>query len=176
MQATLPQGLMLRLGYDHLRVADAEHPIDLPDGPWLPAGKAPLPVPVPGELVVNAAGWMMRLRLAERSNLPPDWNENQEPWRATLDADVVGEELHLRTRRPGDRFQPLGMEGHEVKLGDFFTNQKVPRPLRGRLPLLEAAWGIAWVGGLRVDERARVTDSTTRVVHVEFTGPPPPPS
>jgi tRNA(Ile)-lysidine synthase len=126
--------------------------------------------------VVNAAGWVLRLRLMDRSDLPPDWSENQEPWRATLDADVLGEDLHLRTRRPGDRFQPLGMEGQEVKLGDFFTNQKVPRTLRSRVPLLEAAWGIAWVGGLRMDERARVTDSTTRVVHVEFTDPLRPPA
>jgi tRNA(Ile)-lysidine synthase len=176
MQATLPQGLMLSLGYDHLRVADTEHAIEWPDGPWLPAGEAPLPVPLPGELVVNAAGWVLRLRLMDRSDLPPDWSENQEPWRATLDADVLGEDLHLRTRRPGDRFQPLGMEGQEVKLGDFFTNQKVPRTLRSRVPLLEAAWGIAWVGGLRMDERARVTDSTTRVVHVEFTDPLRPPA
>lgn len=176
MQATLPQGLMLRLGYDHLRVADAVHPIELPDGPWLPAGEALLPVPLPGELVVNAAGWVIHLRLVDRSDLAPGWSQNQEPWRATLDADVLGKDLHLRTRRPGDRFQPLGMEGHEVNLGGFFTNQKVPRALRSRVPLLEAAWGIAWVGGLRVDERARVTASTTRVVQVEFTGPSRPPA
>jgi tRNA(Ile)-lysidine synthase len=171
MQATLPQGLMLSLGYDHLCVADAGHPIDLPDGPWLPADGQPLPVPLPGELVVNAAGWMIHLRVMDRSDLPPGWSENQEPWRATLDADVLGEDLILRTRQPGDRFQPLGMEGHEVKLGDFLTNQKVPQTLRSRIPLLEAAWGIAWVGGLRVDERARIADSTTRVVQAEFTSP-----
>jgi tRNA(Ile)-lysidine synthase len=67
------------------------------------------------------------------------------------------------------------MGGHQVKLGDFFTNQKVPRAFRSRLPLLQAEWGIAWVAGLRVDHRARVAPTTQKVVRAEFLGPVPPP-
>ncbi len=175
MQATLPEGLMLSLGYHHLRVADADHPTALPEGPWLPANAVPLPLPCPGVVTVNAAGWAVRLRPMDRCDLPPDWAETQEPWRATLDADALGEELYLRPRRPGDRFQPQGMGGHQVKLGDFFTNQKVPRAFRSRLPLLETEWGIAWVAGLRVDHRACVRAATARVVQVDFSGPAPSP-
>ena len=35
------------------------------------------------------------------------------------------------------------------------------------------AWGLAWVSGLRVDERARVTDSSQRVVRIRFAPPSP---
>jgi tRNA(Ile)-lysidine synthase len=80
----------------------------------------------------------------------------------------VGGVPRLRTRRPGDRFQPLGMGGHTVKLSDFLTNQKVPRDVRDRLPLLEGEGGIAWVCGQRVDERACVRDGTQRVLLLRF--------
>jgi tRNA(Ile)-lysidine synthase len=80
----------------------------------------------------------------------------------------VGGDLALRTRRPGDRFQPLGLDGHTAKLADFLTNQKVPRAARDRLPLLVGEWGIAWVCGQRVDERAQVESGTKRVLVLRF--------
>ena len=55
----------------------------------------------------------------------------------------------MRTRRPGDRFQPSGMTGTK-KLQDFFTDAKVPRALRDSVPLLVCERGIAWVVGHRV--------------------------
>jgi tRNA(Ile)-lysidine synthase len=175
MQATLPQGLMLHRGYDELRIAGADHPIGLPDGPWLAVGAPPLALPLPGEREINPAGWIVRLQRLPRRDLPADWDPGEQPWCAALDAAALGKDLHLRTRRPGDRFQPQGMGGHQVKLGDFFTNQKVPRHVRDRLPLLVTSWGIAWVSGLRVDERACVTRATTQIVQVEFIGPGPGP-
>ncbi len=53
-------------------------------------------------------------------------------------------ELTLRTRRPGDRFCPLGLNGHSQKLSDTMTNLKIPRPLRDRVPLLLVNDDIAW--------------------------------
>ena len=51
----------------------------------------------------------------------------------------------------------------------FFTNTKVPAASRDRWPLLVTAEdAIAWVCGLRIDERAKVTASTQRVLHVRF--------
>jgi tRNA(Ile)-lysidine synthase len=55
-----------------------------------------------------------------------------------------------------------------VKLGDFLTNQKVPRHLRDRLPLLVREREIVWVCGLRLDERFRVRDQTTQVLVLAF--------
>jgi tRNA(Ile)-lysidine synthase len=74
----------------------------------------------------------------------------------------------LRTRRPGDRFQPLGMDGQTAKLADFLTNQKVPRAIRDRLPLLVGEVGILWVCGWRVAERARVQNVTAQVAVLRF--------
>jgi tRNA(Ile)-lysidine synthase len=63
--------------------------------------------------------------------------------------------LKIRTRRPGDRFQPLGMGGHTVKLSDFMINQKIPVSDRDRWPLVVSGEAVLWVCGYRVSERAR---------------------
>jgi tRNA(Ile)-lysidine synthase len=102
------------------------------------------------------------------AELPPTWEANADPWQAFLDAQAVGARLALRTRQPGDRFQPLGLGGHEVKLADFLTNRKVPRAVRARLPLLICEWGIAWACGQRVDERASVREATRQVLVLRF--------
>ncbi len=85
-----------------------------------------------------------------------------------LDADKVRGELTLRTRRPGDRFQPSGLGGHSKSLHDFMINDKVPRHLRNIIPLVADDDKILWVCGYRVDERVKVTPETTRVLQVEF--------
>ena len=73
---------------------------------------------------------------------------------ARLRPDALGEEVTLRTRRPGDRFQPSGMTGTK-KLQDFFTDTKIPRDRRDGIPLLVCERGIAWVVGHRVAEWAK---------------------
>ncbi len=167
-RATLPQGLLLTVGYDHFTVADADAVEPLPDWPLLLPDSAPLPVSLPGLTLLPETDWAIQADLLDSADLPEGWRDNADPWRAFLDADLVGEMLWLRTRRPGDRFQPQGLGGHTVKLGDFLTNQKVPRAIRDRLPLLVGRVGIAWVCGLRVDERACVQRQTQRVLTLRF--------
>ena len=102
------------------------------------------------------------------SELSAGWDSNDDPWRAFLDASTAGRDLQLRGRRAGDRFCPRGLGGHTVKLGEFLTNQKVPRVVRDRLPLLVSKAGIVWVCGQRMDERYRVSGETRSVLAVEF--------
>jgi tRNA(Ile)-lysidine synthase len=179
-QSTLPRGLMLTVGYERLTIAEAGARPPLPDWPLLDPGTSALPVSVPGDTALPDGEWLLRTRVLGWEALTPDWASNPDPWQAFLDADAAGTRLWLRTRRPGDRFEPLGMGGHTVKLADFLTNQKVPRAARDRLPLLVAdgsgvetsgsadAGRILWVPGWRVDERARVRDSTERVLVLRF--------
>jgi tRNA(Ile)-lysidine synthase len=166
-QATLPQNLRLVVGYDQFTVA-AGIPQPLPNWPLLPLLGDPLPVCVPGLTSLPESDWVLEVTVLARGQLPSAWSTNPNPWRTFLDAHAVGDSLSLQNRQPGDRFQPLGMGGHEVKLADFLTNQKVPRTVRDRLPLLVGRCGIAWVCGHRADERARVTDETRKVLVLAF--------
>jgi len=81
------------------------------------------------------------------------------------DRDRAGDTLTVRTRRPGDRFEPLGAGGSR-KLKDFLIDQRVPRHERDRVLVVEGAAGIVWVVGLRLDERAKVTRATQRCVRL----------
>ncbi len=71
-----------------------------------------------------------------------------------VDAEAVAGGLRVRRRRPGDRFQPLGMR-EEKKLQDFLVDAHIARARRDTLPLFESSRGIAWVGGLRIAEWAQ---------------------
>ena len=84
-----------------------------------------------------------------------DTPSTPEAWSSWLDLAALGPEVHVRIRRPGDRLQPLGME-QEKKLQDFFTDARVPRHWRDRVPLVVAPHGIAWVVGYRIANWARV--------------------
>jgi len=120
---------MLTLGYDRFTVAagQAEATERLPDWPLLPPGVEGLPLAIPGTTLLPGSEWAVEAVIVDVSELPPTWEANADPWQAFLDAQAVGARLALRTRRPGDRFQPLGLGGHEVKLADFLTNRKVSR-------------------------------------------------
>jgi tRNA(Ile)-lysidine synthase len=62
----------------------------------------------------------------------------------------------VRTRRPGDRFQPLGL-AHPKKLKDFLIDRKIARDCRDRLPLLLWNGEIVWIAGVEISERFKVT-------------------
>jgi len=73
--------------------------------------------------------------------------------------------LWMRTRLPGDRFQPLGCPGHK-KLKDLFIDRKVPYHLRASIPILALDNEPIWLVGIAVSEKARVDKSTKTVVEL----------
>jgi len=166
----LPQGARLHRAYDRLLLSrDTELPCPLPDF----QGEHPLELPPEGgsEVAVSVGGWRVTMRAEVLSEGDGRlWDRPEDPERPTdltvepdsaftcsawLDRESLGQELSLRTRRPGDRFQPLGMS-REKKLQDFFTDAKVPRTWRDRVPLLVSERGIAWVAGHRIADWAAV--------------------
>ncbi|MFC2031408.1 tRNA lysidine(34) synthetase TilS [Chloroflexota bacterium] len=164
-QATLPRNLALRVGYRSLYVAHKDDFGPPPDWPLLSTGAEPARVRVPGDTPLVGSDWVLRVEESCLVNLPSEWETNQDPWRACIEPPCLGEKLWLRTRRPGDRFQPLGMGGSSVNLGNFLTNHKVPSSVRARLPLLATEKRIVWVCGQRLDERSKLgPDSTAALV------------
>ncbi len=86
--------------------------------------------------------------------------------RVLFDADRYSEPLLVRPWQAGDRFFPQGMKGKSKKLQDFYTDRKIARDQRGRIPLLVAPEGILWVVGIRQDERFLVSPGTTNCLVV----------
>lgn len=89
---------------------------------------------------------------------------------ALMDLQRLGFPLRLRTFRPGDRFQPLGMTGGK-KLQDFFVDAKIPRLHRPFLPILVSRDQIIWVVGHRLSESVKVTPQTRLILRMEASPP-----
>ena len=152
----LPHGVRFTMGYTYctLTLGQAVPP--------LPAIHGETPLKAPGETLFS--GWRVSASIEERI---PGTTE-ADPWGATLDFDRTGDRLWVRPRRPGDRFQPLGMD-QEKRLQDFFVDSKVPRSWRNRVPLVVSPGQLVWVAGWRIDDRVKVTASTRRVLRLRFT-------
>jgi tRNA(Ile)-lysidine synthase len=73
--------------------------------------------------------------------------------RAELGEDGLALEgpVEVRTWRPGDRMRPAGLGGTK-SLQDLFTDRKVPRERRGRVPVVTSGGEIAWVAGVAASE------------------------
>jgi tRNA(Ile)-lysidine synthase len=85
----------------------------------------------------------------------------------TLDAGALSLPLEVRAWRPGDRMRPLGLGGSR-SLQDLFTDRKIPRERRSRLPVVVSGGEIAWVPGVATGEAFRVTAETRERVRLAW--------
>jgi tRNA(Ile)-lysidine synthase len=117
---------------------------------------------IPGEVQLAAAGLVVEARLDSGAGRHSKWMGRG----AEVGVAAGGLELPLavRSRRPGDRFRPLGAPGSR-KLQDFFVDRKVARGERDTVPLVvDGRDRIVWVVGQSVAEDFRVTDPSRGVI------------
>lgn len=126
-----------------VRVRRREHVGSVP----ATAGVQPVPLPVPGSVVWSPSG--VTLTVIQEG---PVAEPAAGPWAVDLDPDLLPGALAVRTRQPGDRIFPVGMDGSK-KLQDLFVDLKVPRPDRDRVPVVVAGDQVVWVVGYRADRR-----------------------
>jgi tRNA(Ile)-lysidine synthase len=108
---------------------------------------------VPGELTLPELAVTIRVSEAPVE----DWMLRGAPRRAGLALPPAGRgSWTVRNRRPGDRLWPLGSPGSR-KLKAVLIDRGVPSRQRDRLPLLCWAGEIAWVPGVTIDHRFRLT-------------------
>ena len=165
-RVSLAAGLEAVLGYTQAAVGPAGLPAPAAHAPQLSSPALALPVPGAARLDDD---WQIECDVLGVDALPADWMSRGQPWRVWLDADALGPApLRLRRPRPGDVFQPLGLEGRHKGLADVFTDAKAPAPSRSRWPLLvDAQDRIAWICGLRVAEHAKITRATQNVARIQ---------
>jgi len=89
------------------------------------------------------------------------------PSEALLDFDKLPDLLFVRRRLAGDVFLPYGGLA-ATKLKDFFIKQKVAQEERDRIPLVVTPGEIVWLGGMRVGEKWKVGEHTSRVLHLKL--------
>ncbi|MPZ23970.1 MAG: tRNA lysidine(34) synthetase TilS [Dehalococcoidia bacterium] len=124
----------------------------------------PTALAVPGETIVGP--WRIEAGLPDG----PPFEGGRASGEAIIDLDILPGPLVARSRRPGDRFQPLGMD-RDKKLQDFLVDEKVPRAERDTLPIVTVDERIVWVAGLRIAHPFRVTEKTTRALLLRVARP-----
>ena len=158
----LPGGWRLHIDYDHLRL-NKNQVLDCPYPPLV--GEHPVLLPqYPGDVAITQLeGWEISVRIVTTPG--PKQIVQSSPFTALVAQGAPFRELRVRSRRPGDRFQPLGMSDQK-KLQDFLIDARVPASWRDRVPLLVSDRGIAWVVGQRIAEWARVRPESGELLQV----------
>ena len=131
----------------------------IPVCPW-PVLTRSYDLKIPGE--TKLPGWDITAEI-----IGENYYRDDDIFSASLDLAKTGRSLTVRSRKPGDRFRPLGME-HSRKLQDFMVDAAIPRSWRDTVPLACSPSQIVWVVGWRIDDRVKVTGGTGQVLRLEF--------
>jgi tRNA(Ile)-lysidine synthase len=141
-------------------------------------------LPIPGSVIVPGTSWLActdllsdelleqvypALRSADWATvwrlLPADQHQVYVDAERLQDNSMPLQQLQVRTRRNGDRIQPLGMT-HAKKVQDILVDKHVPRVQRTQIPLFFSALHCIWLAGIQVDNRVRLTPDTRRIVRL----------
>lgn len=154
-------------------------------GPEEPPRKEPVTLTIPGSTPVEELSITFRAipwQEPEKVNISPIRpNDNRQVY-VNLGA-YAEKPLELRTRKPGDKFQPMGMDV-PLRFKKFLINRGVPRFERNNLLVLAHGNNILWAPGLGISQELRITEKTTPthllklepgIYHEEPPAPPPPP-
>ena len=158
----LREGLLI-----YVVAGDATLPIER--WPQMPDAGNTISLKVPGSVTLSG-GWKLSCERWNIASLALEQaKSNDDPFQVWLDAKGISDALELRVRQEGDRFEPLGMDGHEVKISDFFINVKLPQRARDRWPLLCMGEKVVWVPGYRPAHPFRLTESTRQALYFSMT-------
>lgn len=150
----LPFGIKAGRTYGTLRISAG--------GDAAAAGPYSRLLALPGEAAVPEAGITVKARFIEGSQV-----DYSSPKTACLDYDRIVHPLEVRNFRHGDRMQPLGLKGSQ-KIKKIFIDRKIDTAKRMIIPMIADGMSVLWIPGIRFSERAKVSETTKRVIEIEI--------
>ena len=148
---SLPFGMEVRREYDFLVIS----------GRKLPA-RFYYNAEIPGRVDIKELGIKVNFDLMD---IAPALNFDTSST-VFMDNEEIFFPVIIRNAMPGDRIQPLGMNGTK-KLKSFFIDEKIPKNRRREIPLLVDQKSVLWIMGMRLSERVKITSKTRRVVKID---------
>ncbi len=110
---------------------------------------------IPGKEIMLPDGSTLRIRIPAADEAVASGEHHH----LLLPGDLAGADGLLRRWRSGDRFCPAGMNGLSKKLSDLMTDLKLDGWQKRRAWVLEIGGRIAWLPGIRADERFALSPS-----------------
>lgn len=172
--------LLKGYGFTAPQLPDLIHLLDAETGKYVASGShrviknrnwivvAPLATPEVHHMLVEKIPQTVRTRDFEVSfkeiPVPGDLTQT-DPHVAHIDAGLLQFPLLLRAWRAGDYFYPLGLK-KKKKLSRFLIDQKLSRTEKEKVWVLLSGSRVVWVVGHRIDDRYKITPSTSSVVKV----------
>lgn len=105
---------------------------------------------------------LFRAQITGREQFKPV-NQQSMAW---IDADSVSYPLVIRKWKPGDWFYPFGLKGKK-KISDLLIDLKVPVYKKENIMILLSGNDIAWIIGIRSDNRFRITNKSSRIIELK---------
>jgi len=166
-QLDLTSGIRLLLEDGRLWVA--YWGTNLPSGGWPQVAEDIIySLNLPGEVILPE-GWRLKADILDDvASARAEALVNNDPYRAWIDKGALSTELEIRSRKPGERFRPLGMEQGSIKISEFMINEKLPRRARSAWPLVCTADEVVWIPGLRLAQSFRIKPATRWVIRLHL--------
>ncbi len=141
--AQFSRGVRLRVDYDRLVMEYEDSPSMRSGYPQLPK-KIEMPLEIGEVTSIPDLGWQIHVTTEILDHA-------QFVLHVPQDARIT-----LRTRRTGERFAPIGMNGRTRKLKDWMIDHKIPRDVRDLLPVLSINDEVA---AILIQERWHISEN-----------------
>jgi len=151
----LPKRLIIKKEYDNLFFS-------LDEGYLKPFNYS---IKEPGSFHIKETGQKITIEKTERQDT--ESIKSIDTNTAFLNGEKLQFPLTVRNFTHGDRFIPLGMNGHK-KVKNYFIDLKVPIRDRRLIPILLQGDEIVLICGYRIDDRFKVTSKTKNLLKVKL--------
>jgi tRNA(Ile)-lysidine synthase len=84
-----------------------------------------------------------------------------------FDYESLKRGITIRYRCKGDNFKPYKSNGTR-KLKEFFIDEKIPRELREKIPLIADGNEIVWIIGYKTSDKYKVNEQTKQVLRIKY--------
>jgi len=137
------------------------------EGEWVsikedPALNIPYAYSWTGDQVLDIEELGVRFKGSHKKDLDPSSLRLNDDRECYLDKHTLEFPLVVRSRKEGDKYQPLGTPGRK-KLKEIMRAKGIPHSERDRRPVFLSGDEIVWVLGLPVSEKHKVTPETSEV-------------
>lgn len=107
----------------------------------------------------------LKLRMVERE----EWTQEIPTKRYTkwMDYDIIKDNFSVRKARPED-YIVIDDKGNRKKIKKLFSDEKIPREKRDRIPVLARGNHVFWAVGVRMGEDVKITPDTRKVLEIRF--------